>query len=219
MFLSASAQLWSIPISLISLTLSSAKLFYSQRLGRYADVDPPMKNLACIFPLILIQNIGFLIIWIVISAYLQGYAVLCVLFVMVVVCMALKLTNLYSEIETVDAVLDGIPTGKRSKETRKVFAIAILTSWVAPCSVMTNNKLNKQAERRFKPESKKCLKLAPSRFLCITSISSIIGMLICLLVTCTVISLCNILAIDKNPPVIHCFKIQQPGIKTFNIDD
>ena len=52
----ASAQQWSVPFSLISLTLSSAKLFFSQRLGRYSDFDPPLKNLAFVFPLILVQG-------------------------------------------------------------------------------------------------------------------------------------------------------------------
>jgi hypothetical protein len=49
-----------VPFSLISLTFASSKLFYSQRLGRFSDVDPPLKNLAVVSLFIFLQNVGFL---------------------------------------------------------------------------------------------------------------------------------------------------------------
>jgi hypothetical protein len=47
-----------MPVSFLTLSLSSVKLFYSQRLGRSQEVDPNPKMIAFIFPFIILQNIG-----------------------------------------------------------------------------------------------------------------------------------------------------------------
>ena len=52
---SAPFQCIGIPISFLSLAYSSSKMFYSQRLGRFADVDPGFKNVLPIFPIVAFQ--------------------------------------------------------------------------------------------------------------------------------------------------------------------
>ena len=57
-FVSAPNQLLSVPISFVTLSFSSVKLFYSQRLGRSQEVDLNLKMIAIIFPFIALQIIG-----------------------------------------------------------------------------------------------------------------------------------------------------------------
>jgi hypothetical protein len=48
----------SMPFSFLSLTLASVKLFYSQRLGRFPDVDPSPALVAFVFPFVMVQIAG-----------------------------------------------------------------------------------------------------------------------------------------------------------------
>ena len=48
-------QRWSIPLSFVSLVFSSIKLFYSQRLGRFPNVDPSAKEILVVAPFIGLQ--------------------------------------------------------------------------------------------------------------------------------------------------------------------
>jgi hypothetical protein len=47
-----------MPFSFLSLTLASAKLFYSQRLGRFADPDPSFKMIVFVAPFIILIIAG-----------------------------------------------------------------------------------------------------------------------------------------------------------------
>ena len=52
------------------------------------------------------------------------------------------------KLDNIDAVLDGVPAGSRTNDTRAIFATAVFTSWVSPCSVWTNNALNRLAKQK-----------------------------------------------------------------------
>jgi hypothetical protein len=70
-FISAISQCWSIPSSFLSLSVSSARLYFSLRLGRFNEVNPPIKNLLFVMPLVVVQIIGPLFSLIVLAAYFK----------------------------------------------------------------------------------------------------------------------------------------------------
>jgi hypothetical protein len=50
-----------MPVSFLSLSLASVKLFYSQRLGRFPDSDPSLKMIVFVAPLVVLIIAGFYI--------------------------------------------------------------------------------------------------------------------------------------------------------------
>ncbi len=50
-----------MPVSFLSLSLASVKLFYSQRLGRFPDSDPSLKMVAFAAPLVVLIIAGLYI--------------------------------------------------------------------------------------------------------------------------------------------------------------
>ena len=70
--ITAYSQCWSIPFSLLSIILSSVKLYYSQRLGRYPDPDPTLKMTLFAIPFITLLIIGPLFSFVLMATYLQG---------------------------------------------------------------------------------------------------------------------------------------------------
>ncbi len=216
-FFSAKAQLISMPFSLFSLTSSSVKLFYSQRVGRYRDIDPSMKSMALVgFP-IFFRNLGFLSIWVVITAYLQGYAIPCVLLVMLIVFLAFSsFTSLVGWDELLDMSFDSFDRSlleRKVNETRKIFSTSVFTAWVAPCTVWSHKKLFKTNSNNSSGNS--CLtnfflKLKEnffSSFLMLTSYSTIFGLLVCLAITSVNLHQTHTtFSSNNNAPVTHCFK-------------
>jgi hypothetical protein len=57
---------------MLSIILSSIKLYYSQRLGRYPDPDPTLKMILFISPFITLLIIGPLFSFVLMATYLQG---------------------------------------------------------------------------------------------------------------------------------------------------
>ena len=96
------------------------------------------------------QNVGFLSVWILIASYLRGLTIVCVIFVMIFVCLVWTLPpfNSVLKLDNIDAVLDGVPAGRRTDDSRAIFVTAVFTSWVSPCSVWTNNAMNRLAKRK-----------------------------------------------------------------------
>jgi hypothetical protein len=50
-----------MPVSFLSLSLASVKLFYSQRLGRFPDSDPSLKMIVFVAPLVVLIIAGLYI--------------------------------------------------------------------------------------------------------------------------------------------------------------
>ncbi len=82
-------------MSFLSLGMASVKLFYSQRLGIFADVDPSLKMILIVLPLILLQMMGPILSLVLLSTYFKALVILIVLFFiltqyLVMKCMYLK---------------------------------------------------------------------------------------------------------------------------------
>jgi hypothetical protein len=82
-FSSDSAQWISVPISFLSLSFCSTKLFFAQRLGGFADVEPPLKFLFFIFPFVILQTLGYVFSLVLCSVYLRPYTFVCIVLLIV----------------------------------------------------------------------------------------------------------------------------------------
>ena len=136
-----SSQRWSVPTSYVSLTLGSIQLFYSQRLGIYSDITPPIFNKVVMVPFIMIQNLGILAAWVFFSLVFKGY---------VFILGALAILADYVVLETAlfgwdmsEKVFDGkvaeVSEENRVRDPARLFWTSVLTSWIAPCSVWMNS--------------------------------------------------------------------------------
>ena len=72
-FLSANAQLLSLPISLLSLNKAASLSFFSQRLRDYEDPSPPLKTMLPIFVIYIFVTVPYVLGWSFIASYLKGY--------------------------------------------------------------------------------------------------------------------------------------------------
>ena len=64
--------------------MASVKLFYSQRLGNFRDIDPSPKQLIFVLPLICLQIIGPMISLVLLAAYFKSFVLVFVLFMIAV---------------------------------------------------------------------------------------------------------------------------------------
>ena len=140
--------------------------------------------------------------WIFITAYLQEFTVLCVIFVMASVFFVLQ-TFVFSwdtDTMTLDAVCDRVPEHQRHRETLRTFSIAVFTSWVSPCTVWSNNKGPK--------DKKNDRKIGSSRFLIVSAITSAVAVMMCLVFGIVIKLETSSESFYKgsNSPVTHCFE-------------
>ncbi len=82
----------SLLVSLVSLVLSSAKMFYSQRLGNYSDTDPHWKMIVFAMLINFLLLPGLLLSLIIVASYIQAFILLAILFVTLFNFVLLKLT-------------------------------------------------------------------------------------------------------------------------------
>ena len=73
LFLTGTAQLQSLPFSLISLVVASTRLFYSQRLGIFSDHAPCLKMMARALFLNFLLILGPLFTLIIVASYFHLY--------------------------------------------------------------------------------------------------------------------------------------------------
>ena len=188
--------MWSIPISFVSLTFSSIKLFYSHRLGIYSDSDPPLKNLLLISPLIVLQNFGILTCWVFIAAYLKEFILICVIFVMAMSYVAVQtfIFKWNSKKRKADAISCKVPVTELEKEVKHCFWTAIFVSWISPCSVWFNTSQSN--------DSKSKAKTSPKPFLLVLSAGSISAATLC--VSCIYVFLAVTTDNNRKFPITHC---------------
>jgi hypothetical protein len=124
-FVLALPQCFSIPVSFLSLTLASVRLFYSQRLGRFPDVDPSFKLISFVFPLIMLQISGSVASLVLSAAYLREVVIALIVFHILAQFIVLKFFLLKG-----NPILDN---------QTNIFWTAIFTSWMSPCTVWSNN--------------------------------------------------------------------------------
>jgi ankyrin repeat protein len=197
---SAKSQLSSVPISFISFTLSSLKLFFSQRLGRYSDSDPPLlKSILIVAPFIVLQNFGILCCWVFIAAYLQGWILICIPVAMLSVYIFLQVFIFKCNLSTqIDSGFCDIPINILEKEGLNCFRTAILTSWVSPCSVWSNNQQSKSYYTFRKRE------YSSQKFLFVSSCGCIFANCICIAAIYVYLSVYNLLELELSLPITHC---------------
>ena len=184
----------SIIVSLLSLVLSSVKLFYSQRLGIFLDVDPSPKMLIYVALPIFMQLLFPLFSLILMASYFKEYVIVCIAIIMLTNLVVLKSKclnkKLYCDIWKLYSTVDeNMKKGK--KETDEIFNTAILTSWISPCTVWSNNT-------KFK-----------SYFLIANSLTTLLGHAVGI-ASVFLMTHFEILSMDlsklENLPITHCFR-------------
>jgi hypothetical protein len=128
-FIAALPQCFSIPVSFLCLTLASVRLFYSQRLEQFTDVNPSFKQILFVFPLIMLQISGSVATLVLSAAYLREVVIALIVFHILVQFIVLNFFLLEGR-----PILDG---------QANVFWIAVFTAWMSPCTVWSNNLITK----------------------------------------------------------------------------
>jgi ankyrin repeat protein len=188
----ALTQCYGIPLSFLSLALTSVKLFYSQRLGRFPDVDPSLPMTIFVFPFILFQIIGPLYSLVLVAVYLKEMVIVFVLFMILVQFITMKFVLLkgkeYAYLNELYELGPGIPlvNDKKLLDSKNIMNKAIFTAWISPCTVWSNNSTDK------------------SYFLLVSSTASYLSHAICL--SCIYIYTFFVeISVTSLAPVTHCF--------------
>ena len=140
-------QLFSIFTSFVSLSLSSIKLFYSQRLGRYPEIDPSLKMMAFAFPFVAVLIAGPLCSLVIAAAYLKGWVIVFIGLIITCHTLALNLPSLQDRLFPFLFFLyakypsytssPGQPA-REANDARSILFTANCTSWISPCTVWIN---------------------------------------------------------------------------------
>ncbi len=102
----ATVQIFSIPLSLLSLIHASAMLYYSQRLGSFKELDPSWKLKGIIVLFNLLQTGPIVLVWVFLLTYLQGW----IFFIFILIylpCISISVL-LFHFMNNYDDILDGI---------------------------------------------------------------------------------------------------------------
>ncbi len=122
-------QCFSIPVSFLCLALASVRLFYSQRLEIFPEVDPSFKLIVFVFPIIMLQIIGSVATLVLSAAYLREVVIALIVFHILAQFIVLKFFLLKG-----NPILDN---------NNNVFWTAVFTAWMSPCTVWENNLITK----------------------------------------------------------------------------
>jgi hypothetical protein len=128
---SAVPQCFSIPVSFLCLTLASVRLFYSQRLGRFPDINPSFKMIIFVFPLIMLQITGSVVLFVLSAAYLREVVIAMIVFHILAQFIVLKCFLLKRK--------------PISDNQTNVFWTAVFTAWMTPCTVWKNNLITQSS--------------------------------------------------------------------------
>jgi hypothetical protein len=185
----------SIIVSFLCLVFASSKLYYSQRLGVFRDVDPPFSMVIYAAPLITFQIIFPLFSLILMAAYFKEYVIVCIAIIMMANAIVIKFPcfKLFRNIWDLYGVDWSYLKMKKNmelghQEVFEMFLTAIFTAWIAPCTVWANNS---QVTKYF---------LLTSSFT--TMICHCIGILSIYASVYFFLDMSNF----DNPPVSHCFR-------------
>jgi hypothetical protein len=104
----------------------------------------------------LVQNTIFLAVWVFLAAQVRSYILFGGSIVMFCVYCALNIAILKvnSCEPTIDSILNGVPEEEREHEPRKMFWTAVLTSWVLPYNVWSNNVTIEELKKKLKLKKK-----------------------------------------------------------------
>lgn len=119
--------------------MSSSKLYYAQRLGKFSDVNPSIKMQLFILPAIMVQLLLPLYSLVYMAANIREFVFLFICFISLANYFVLKLPCLKDHLfPTLYAFfhLEELQAGK--EEANLVFLTAVFTSWISPCTVWAN---------------------------------------------------------------------------------
>ena len=126
--------------------MSSVRLFYCQRLGIYMELDPTVKMMAFVAPAVAIVLLYPLFSLLIMTSYFREYVIVSIL---LLICLTGASIRLYFEIQErlkkQNSRADVIKklykndnqdlTTQGEKEHDQIIVTAILTSWIAPCTL------------------------------------------------------------------------------------
>ena len=142
----AISQCLGIPLSFLSLVLSGIKLFYSQRLGKFAELDPSPKMMTFVAPLVILLLAGPLYTLVVMSIYLKEYILIYICIILFSNSVVLKkwMSNDTQKSMDLYTLRENTPIStcdqeRSHQESLMIYMTAICTSWIAPCCVWSNN--------------------------------------------------------------------------------
>jgi hypothetical protein len=195
-FFSDISQIVSIVISFLSITFASIKLFYSQRLGRYSDLDPTVRMIMFVALPVIILIVGPLASVVCMAAYFKEKVIVCIIIIIALFALVLKSPYLEALIYDDDNFEEAyisyelnqrcIPENvkrrvKRDKEA--ILITAIFTSWISPCTLLCKGSV----------------------FLFVSSLTNLLGHFVGTASILIFISTAA-LSLNDNPPITHCFK-------------
>jgi cytohesin len=142
----------SIPISFLSLAFSSIKLFFYQRLGHFSDSDPKFKLVIFVSPFVVALISGPLFCLVLIATYFHAFVLLTIF--LTVAANFVVLTSLFRKRKTEEEIIslykntnketiDASQEERGLLESNSIFFTSVLTSWISPCLVWTNNIVSK----------------------------------------------------------------------------
>jgi len=111
--------------------MTSVKLFYSQRLGDYQEVEPTLNMIVLVLPFIILQIIGPIFTLVFLTAYFKAFVAVFVLFLILT-----QFIIIYSIKNKETFYFSNYSSNKL--ESNFIFITAFLTSWISPCSVWRN---------------------------------------------------------------------------------
>ena len=178
-------------MSFLSLVLSSAKLFYSQRLGNYLELDPSFKMIIYAALPICFQLLFPLFSLILSASGGNGLVLAQIASIMLANFVVTKSMMTKSNFVIKDLYgHDNRDNQKKGrKESDEIFNTAIFTSWISPCTVWSNN-------HRFK-----------SNFLIVNSLTTLLGHALSIFCAVFLADL-RTLSQSENHPITLCYRNQ-----------
>jgi hypothetical protein len=187
-FFSDTTQIFSIIVSFLSITFSSIKLFYSQRLGRYLDLDPTMKMIVFVALPVILLIAGPLATVVCMATYFKEKVIAYIMIMIALNAIVMKCfwsipsSSPYKSCETMN-IREKYYEKQMKQDQETLLNTAIFTSWICPCSVW----------------------FYKSNFLLMSSIMNLLGHITGVASILILISSAE-LPLSDNPPITHCFK-------------
>ncbi len=133
------SHILSIVISFWSLTVASARLFYSQRLGIYREVFPPFKSVALIWLMIALVQAPFIMSLLLFFNTKSYYPIIFVLLNSMVSGFVTYIYEYKVKRKTTSTTI----SIESDEERLKLLIVSCLTSWIAPFTVVSNQPANR----------------------------------------------------------------------------
>jgi len=138
---SAKSHIFGIPLSFLSIAFTTVKLFYSQRLGRFAEIKPSINMVLFVFPFAVFLIAGPVFTLIIFASYVKLGIILVIVILTVLAsllvskCLISRQRNFGKENAPISYEFKEIAAGQQ----KGILIITALTSWITPCIVWTNN--------------------------------------------------------------------------------